>query len=58
MGKLYYILTPAELKKLDSQKRRDLQKQMTEQINKDPMLKEIIRLRRNTLKLIKAKLKI
>jgi len=58
MGKLHHILTPAELKKLDNRKKSDLQKQIAEHINKDPMLKEIVKLRRSTNKQLKAKLKI
>jgi hypothetical protein len=58
MGKLHHILSPAELKKLDNQKKKDLQKQIAEHISKDPMLKEIVKLRRSTNKHLKAKLKI
>jgi hypothetical protein len=58
MGKRHNIITPAELKKLDQKKKADLQKEMTQHIKNDPMLKEVVKLHGKARKHLKNKLKI
>jgi hypothetical protein len=57
MGKLHHLFTPAELKKLDKTKQKELQAKLTGQIKKDPMLKAIIKAHENMRKHLKEKLK-
>jgi protein required for attachment to host cells len=58
MGQLHHVLTPAELGKLNKEQKKELQKKLTQEIENDPMLKEIVKRHGVVRKHLRQKLKI